>query len=773
LSNLVILPVASAVTEPEAHVVTLSQHGAIDEGIGLDVCWRVIRRHWRLMTALISLAVSLAGIGVFLMTPEYTAKSRLLIEPEPPQLLDFKELLSDPGSTDEHDYYKTQFELLRSRDLAAHVISELDLSHNEIFNSISPLGRLTNFALAPFASLDSGKAQPVPAKDAESFTQSDIINHYLDGLKIEPVVGTRLVTVSYSAPDRRLASQIVDRHVHDYVQMGIELRAEAGKSARDFLASQLVEISRRVQSSEALLNTYRHQMGIVSFGVDEKNVVAAERMSDLNKALTDVETQRMTAQAQLKLVQAGDFESLPQVVTNPAVTALELEVRRLQAEYARLFTSFNPGYPKLDETKAQMDAAQRALTVEIRDVAKAIERTYAAADAAEKRLRAEIDAEKARDLAINDASLRDAVLAREVEANRRLYQNVLQRMQEMEVTEQAPLSNISIVDNAVVSRFPSAPTKVRDICVAGLIALLAGIGVAFFADQQDDRLHTVEEVEEFLRLPSLAMVPDFSRLGSLSSRRKFLNGASATQVGQTDGTNEHLRRNLTAYHPRGYITGTAETYRMIRTSLLFSRAGSPPRTIMVSSAIQGEGKTSTTANTALVFAHTGARTLLVDADLRRPNCHSLMNEPNQRGLSDVLAGQLRLDEAIRPTTVDNLFLLTAGSPVPNPAELLTSSKMRSTMDALRQDYDTTLIDTAPLLLVSDTCAMATMVDGVVLVAGASTPKYNIQRACQRLQHVGAKVLGVVLNRVDIHEPGQHDFRSYYLSYGMYETEADQ
>lgn len=760
-------------TEPGAHVLTRSPHAAIDEGIGLDRCWRVIRLHWRLMTVLISLAVSFAGIGLFLMTPEYTAKSTLLIEPEPPQLLDVKELISDPGSTDEHDYYKTQIELLRSRDLAAHVISELDLSHNEIFNSISPLGRVRNFALAPFASLDSGKTQPMSATDSESLARFDIINHYLGGLKIEPVVGTRLVTVSYSAPDRRLAAQIVDRHVHGYVQMGIELRAQAGKSARDFLASQLVEISRRVQSSEALLNSYRHQMGIVSFGVDEKNVVAAQRMSDLNKALTDVETQRMTAQAQVKLVQAGDFESLPQVVTNPAVTTLELEVRRLQAEYARLSTSFNPGYPKLDETKAQMDAAQRALTVEIRDVAKAIERTYAAADAGEKRLQAEIDAEKARDLAINDASLRDAVLAREVETNRQLYKNVLQRMQEMEVTEQAPLSNISIVDNAVVSRFPSAPNKLRSICIVGLLALLAGIGAAFLADQRDDRLHNVEEVEDFLRLPSLAMVPDFSRLGSLSSRRKFLNGGTAAQLGQTKGTDEYSPRNLTAYHPRGYITGTAETYRMIRTSLLFSRAGSPPRTIMVSSAIQGEGKTSTTANTALVFAHTGARTLLVDADLRRPNCHSLMNEANQVGLSDVLAGQLRLDEAIRPTTVNNLFLLTAGSAVPNPAELLTSSKMRQTIDALRQDYDTILIDTAPLMLTSDTCAMATMVDGVVLVAGAYTPKSNIQRACQRLEYVGAKVLGVVLNRVNIHEPGQHEFLSYYLSYGQYENEADQ
>jgi capsular exopolysaccharide synthesis family protein len=724
-----------------------------------------------MVIALVSCALILAATALFLMSPRYTAKSTLLIEPEAPQLLDVKELISASGSTEDHDYYKTQFELLRSRDLAGRVISELDLLHNPAFNSVDFRGRVTNLVLGPISTLFDGKAQPVPAKEAATFDRFDIISRYLDGLKIEPVVGTRMVTVSYSASNRSLAARIVDRHVRDYVQMGIDLRAQAGKSARDFLAGQLVEISRRVQDSEARLNTYRHQQGIVTFGLNEKNGVAAQRMTDLNKALIGIETKRMTAQEQMKLVQAGDLESLPQVVTNPTITALTTQVRSLQAEYARLSASFNPGYPKLDEAGAQMVAAQRALTVEIRDVAKAVQRSYVAANAEEKRLEAEIDAEKAKDLAINDASLRDAVLVREVETNRQLFKTVLQRMQEMDVTEQAPLSNISIVDNAVASRSPSAPKKLRDIAIVGLLAVLAGIGAAFYVEQQDDRFHTLEEVEDYLGLPSLAMVPDFSRLGSFSARRKSLNGAISALLGQAMGTNEQSQGNLTEYPPRGYIAGTAETYRMIRTALLFSRAGSPPRIILVSSAIKGEGKTSTAANTALVFAQTGARTLLVDADLRRPDCHSLVNETNQVGLSEVLTGQVPLDEAIRPTAIENLFILTAGSAVPNPAELLTSGKMREAINVARDTYDVTIIDTAPLMLASDTCAMATMVDGVMLVAGAGTPKRNIQRACQRLQYVGAKLLGVVLNRVNIHEPGHQEFRSYYLSYGQYETEA--
>jgi polysaccharide biosynthesis transport protein len=769
LPNLVIRSGGPPAVEPESRLITSGQQWDIDQGIGLDRCWRVIRRHWRMMAVAVSLAVILAGTAVFLMTPQYIAKSMLLIEPEPPRVLDVTDLISASGSTEDHDYYKTQFELLKSRDLASRVISELDLAHNQTFNSVGLQARVMGLILAPFASLSSGKTQPIPAGEAEDLARSDTIDHYLAGLKVEPLAGTRLVTISYSAPDRRLAARIVDRHVRDYVQMGIDLRAQAGKSARDFLAHQLVEIGRRVQKSEAELNAYRHQMGIVSFGVDEKNSVAAQRMADLNKALTDVETKRLSAQAQMELVQADDYESLPQVVNNSAITALEPEVRSLQAEYARLSTAFNPGYPKLDETRAQMNAAQRALTLQIRDVAKAIQRTYLAAEAEEKRLQAEIDAEKAKDLAINDASLRDAVLVREVETNRQLYKNVLQRMQEMEVTEQAPLSNISIVDDAVVSRFPSKPKKLLDICIVGLFALLATVGLAFFKDQRDDRLHTLEEVEEFLGLPSLAMVPDFARLGSLSSRRKRLSSGSP-RIEQSAGTSEPLMRKL-EYYPRGYMAGATETYRMIRTALLFSRAGSPPRTIVVSSAIKGEGKTSTAANTALVFAHTGARTLLIDADLRRPTCHSLMNEMNQMGLSDLLAGQIQLDEAIRPTTVESLFLLTAGSAVPNPAELLTSTKMRETIYALRRRFDTILIDTAPIMIASDTCAMATMVDGVVLVVGADTPKRNTLSAYQRLQYVGAKILGVVLNRADIHAPGNDEFLGYYLSYGDYDRET--
>jgi capsular exopolysaccharide synthesis family protein len=336
----------------------------------------------------------------------------------------------------------------------------------------------------------------------------------------------------------------------------------------------------------------------------------------------------------------------------------------------------------------------------------------------------------------------------------------------MEVSEQAPLSNISIVDKALLPQSPSSPKTLRDISIGVLIALLAGIGTAFYADQQDSRLRTGEEVEEFLRHPSLAIVPDFAKLGNRLGRR---------QLRDAMGLRNRLRRledKSHRYHQMSDHSGAAEIYRMIRTSLLFSRAGAAPQTVLVSSAIDGEGKTFTAGNTALVFAQTGASTLLIDADLRRPKCHSFMLETNTVGLSDVLAGQAELDQAIRPTTVKNLFLLSAGSPVPNPAELLTAAKMRETLDSLRSHYGVLLIDSAPLMLASDTSAMASMVDGVVVVAGANTPRQSVKRACHRLELVGAKVLGIVLNRVNINEPAYREYSCGMFSYHSDDDRSD-
>jgi polysaccharide biosynthesis transport protein len=755
-----IAPYAAPLIAHDSSVVLASSSAPpvlISDGIGLADCWRVIRRSLRLICTLIIISLLIAGLVVFLSTPNFTASSTLLIEPEPPQVLDVRELISEAGSTDDHDYYKTQYDLLQSRDLAAGVIRDLNLEHSQLFAGTQKQNYLaqvrTYLGSLPARWLSGLSPSPIRNADLDGVS-ANAIDAYLRRLKIEPEIGTRLVVVSFSAPDPVLAARITDAHVHHYVLQGLELRSESRRVAVEFLADQLVKIKQRVQQSEAALNTYRHQKGIVSFNVEDTNKVAEGRMEDLTKAFTEAEAKRIAAEAQMRQVLTGNYDSLPQVVTNPAINALKPQVQRLQAEYAYMSTAFNDRYPKLAELKAELLDTHRTLDREMEAVAKAVKRSYKSAVDEEAHLRTEINAEKERDLAINDTSLRDAVLVREVETNRELYKNVLLRMQQIQVGELAPVTNISIVDRPVAPLLPSTPKKKLYLAISGLLALLCGIALAFILDQLDNRLKTSEEVEQYLHLPILAVAPDFAMLHEATGRRKRLDSLrTLLGYGRTAGEpfNSHVHQ-----------PGKGEVYRSIRTALLFSRAGSPPKKVLVTSAIEGEGKTWTAIQTAIAFAQTAGRTLLIDADLRLAQCHEALGAQMSVGLSEVLVGQLEPEEAI--VNYGKLFLLPAGSRVPNPAELLTSTRMLEVLQVLSQSYEHILIDSAPLMHASDTVGIATMADGVVLVAGAETSKQSVRRASERLSLAGANVLGVVLNRVDIRHPDYREYSRYYFSY---------
>jgi polysaccharide biosynthesis transport protein len=729
--------------------------GEMGEGIGLYDCWRVLKRYRRLIFALVATALFLTAVVVFLSTPNFVATSTLLIEPEPPQVLDVRELISEAGSTDANDYYKTMYDLLKSRDLAASVIRDLNLANTELLGAGEPHGLLGHLESLYGRLLSMFSPPPVVVVGPQTGgVNAGAIDAYLARLKVEPQVGTRLVKVSFKAPDPEVAARITNTHIRHYIQLGLNLRSESRRAAVAFLEDQLVQIKRRVQQSEAALNTYRHQKGIVSFDVEGKYKVPEARMMDLTRSLTEVETRRITAEAQMEQVKAGDYDSLPQVVSNPTITSLKPQVRRLQAQYANLSTAFNPQYPKLAELKAELFEASGSLDREIAEVAKSIQRDYQSAVDQEKKLRAEIDDEKERDLALNDASLQDAVLSRDVETNRDLYKGVLARMQEIQVGEQAPVTNVSVVDRAVSPPFPSTPKTLTDLTISGLFALVCGIILAFVFDQLDSRLKTGEEVEKYLALPNLALAPDFDKLHQKVSVQRHLERARRLLLGPAEsGPNRYV-------HP----PARGDVYRSIRTAIQFSRAGSPPNKILITSAIEGEGKTWTAVHVASVFAQTGAKTLLIDADLRRAQCHETLSLENEVGLSEVLVGQLEAEEAIRHLADRKLYLLSAGSQVPNPAELLTSSRMLEVLTSLSQEYQYIFIDSAPLMYASDTIGIATMAEGVVLVAGFDTPKQDVKRAAERLSLAGANILGVVLNRVDIREPEHRQYSRYYFSY---------
>ena len=723
------------------------------EGIGLLDCWLIIRRRLKLIVGLLIAALLTTGLVAVCMTPNFTASSTILIESATPQVLDIKELLDDQTGSQDYDYYKTQFALLKSRDLAASVIRDLDLTHTAPFTSDAQPGFITSLFYSLVTALSRPLSSPAPEQKPDpDAIDPGVIDNYLHRLTVKPVVGTQLVVVSFSTPNSALSKRIVQAHVDHYINRDLDLRNESRRAAVSFLQRELSELKDKVQKSEAALEDYRRKNGIVSFDVQDRNTVAQRRMENLTRALTAVETKRITAEAEVQLVRNGNYDSLPQVISNPVIATLEPRVQQLQAQYADMAAAFSTKYPKLVELKAELSEARAGLRREIQRVADAVQRQYKADVDEENRLQADIESEKQRDFALNNASLQDTILAREVVSNRQLYKTVLLRMQQIAVGEQSPVSNINIVEHPVAPMFPSSPNTRKYLAISGLIALIVGITCAFVLEQFDDRLKTSEEARKYLRVDILAVAPDFIRLSAPRSRLldyiralPYANGRSSKALAQ-------------AIH---HTASRGDVYRSIRNALLFSRGDPPPKTVLVTSGIEGEGKTWTAIQTALAFARTEASTLLIDADLRRARCHQALAVDNHTGLSDVLLGRCETADALRFLEGQNLFLLSAGPRVSNASELLTSARMSWLLVALSQAYDFIVIDSAPVMLASDTAGIATMTDGVVLVAGARTSRQDVRRATELLTLAGANILGVVLNQMDRHAATYDHYSSYY------------
>jgi len=738
--------------------------------------WRVLHKHVRLIVSVLLAALLLCVAYLVTATPQYTAKSTVLIEPSAAQIYNLGDnargLNEPPVESADHDYYKTQYDILASRSLAVEVIRYLDLQSNEYFNDNGKQG-LVGGLISEFRTwVNNLRAHSEAGADqANPDVQSALIDAYLGRLQIVPKLGTSLVVVSFSSPDPALSARIVNAHVRAYIRQSIELRSQAGKNAQEFLEQKLVELKQRVEKSEAALNQYRRERGIVTFSLNDKGEVLSQRLKELNTDLTKAASTRIGLESQQQLIAKGDYESLPEVISNALVQKLKEDHAQLAVQYASMSNRFNPGYQPLDDLKVKLDESEDDLNQAISSVATGVEADYRAAVASEAKLQAEIAEVKAQAMALNDASLQDAVLAREVESSRQLYKAVLERMNEVGVSADVPASNVSVVDPANPPKAPSSPNLPLSLSLSLFVGLSGGLGLAFLVDSLDDRLKSPREVEAFLGLPTLGMVPDFA---ALESRRGY--GAVYTSKG---GANTGLENKANGKSGKELVVtpnanAASEAYRTIRTAIAFSRAGDPPRTVLISSAVLGEGKTVTSVNVAAAFGQLGGRVLIIDADIRRPRCHKILNLDNGAGLTEVLVGQTELQKAIRTTSAPGLFLLSAGSPAPSPAELLGSKQMQQLLEAVSERFDYVIVDSAPIMPVSDAMTLSTMLDGVLVVVSAHTPKQAVHEACVRLGHVGAKILGVVLNKLDVTSPDFHYHHRYSYRYSShYYSSTDQ
>lgn len=739
--------------------------------------WDVIRRHIKLIAGLFVIAELLTLLVVLVKTPLYTGLSTVLIESQAPQVLESNNDRR-PDLEEAASFYKTQYEILKSRTLAAKVVRALALDRNSYFaRKPSLVGRFLSSLGSLFSSESRSRATARQRADILG-VKAEIIDEYLAGLTIRPEYETRLAEVAYTSPDPVLAAKITNAHVQAYIQDGYERRSHSNEAAQRFLEGQLGELEKRVEKSEAALNDYRRDRGIVAFSIDDKNQMVSDRMAALNKALVDAEETRIALQADVETINNNNYDAVPEVVSNVLIQNLKVELSRLQGRYANMASQFTPDYPDVARLHAQLQEVQRREQQEINRVVSSIKSKYQSALDRETQIKNQLEGEKTHVMSLNDASLQDAVLSREVDTNRTLYKSVLERIKVLGVSSESQVTNVSVVDTASVPTGPSSPKKRLSLVLSGFLALMLGIGVAFVLERSDTGLKSADEVQQYLRLPNLATVLRFSgarewALGekqliqlpkvSANSNGKYTNAVRRLAAGPDPDECPAANHHENGMVPSPSLFAVAgEAYRAIRTSLLLSRPESAPKTVVFTSAIAGEGKTVTVTNTAIAFAGMVDRILLIDGDLRRPRCHELLNREANPGLTEVLTGLCELKDAIQPTAVKGLFLLSAGVNPPNPSELLGSRKMREVLAAVESAYDHVLIDSAPILPVSDTVVLSTMVDGVVMVAGAETAKKLVRDACCRIFYVSAKMLGVVLNNVD---PEQ---QRYYAPYYMYQ-----
>jgi capsular exopolysaccharide synthesis family protein len=707
----------------------------------------LLRRKWTAITFFLVVVITVT-IGTFLMTPIYRGAITIKIDKENPNVLKFKDVYEVDRIED--DYYQTQYKILKSRALAKRVIRSMNLDQNPEFAGKKAALLKGNIA-------DKAAAEPsedVSAGAAEEI-DSAVVDRYLARLSVEPLPKTRLVKVSFDSPSPELAAQVANTIGKAYIDFTIETRFDATQQANEWLDKQLQDMKAKVEKSEEMLNKYASEQGIIFVGESDatgqkdthKENIVEKKLEELSTQLVQATSDRIAKEALYREALKGGADSATAVLSNPLIQALKKDYVTMDAEYSQLSKVWKANSPKMVRLKEQMNQTKTKIDDEIARMASSTKKDYEAAVMRENSLRSTLESYKGEALKFNDKMVQYQILQREAETNRELYNSLLQRLKETGVSASMASTNIQILDRAELPRKPSKPKKALNILLAVIVGLFSGVGLAFFVDYLDNTVKNPDDVEKGLSLPSLGLVPDIP-----------------DKV-------ENIRRMITLEDKKSPLS---EAYRSIGTYIQFSSAGRPPKTMIVTSAKQGEGKTTTVINTAITMAHSYGRGIIIDTDMRKPQIHRVFDLDNSGGLSAFLSGNIEFDHGllIQETKIPNLDVITSGMIPPNPSELLSSARMKDLINGLLPLYSFIILDTPPLLGLSDALILSTLTDGAVMVVRAGeTPKNAVTQGKKLLRGVNTKILGVVLNGFRESDL-KYSAYSYYNEYYYYEYGAD-
>lgn len=703
---------------------TLDMETPGDSHLTLASFWHIILK--RLVTIIGIAVLVLLGTAfyTFKMAPVFRATASIEVQPEFPQLQTLSEVYRQ-SQVDDNSFLTTEIQVLQSDNLAWATIQQLGLDG----------GPVATTRLKPGQSL----------AQAAAVRKTNAIQDFKGQLSIEPLKDSRILQVNFEDENPSLAADVVNHLINNFIDFNYQERYDFTRRASGGMEQQLGDLKRKMEASQQALIDYERQNLIISVG--DKETINDQRLQELNKEYASAESDRVQKQSLYELAKSNEGQ-VGMVVQSEFLQRLEEKGSDLRATYADALAQYGPNFPKVVRLRDQVAQIQNVIDGARKQALEKVRNEYLAAFNREKMLATSLAQAKTEAGAMNQRMIEHNILKRNFEVDQQLYESLLQRLKDATLSASLQATNIHYIDQATPPLHPIRPNRQRSLAAGLMVGLILGVTLAFVQEALDSSVRTAEEAERIVNAPALAVIP----IEANPRRRKPLGAGSSAGAPSSGGVGLVVLKRPSS--------PLAESYRSLRTSVLLSTAPRPPQTILVTSAQVGEGKTSTACNLAVSFAQRGGPVLIVDADLRRPSVAKTLGVPNEKGLSSFLTGAHSLEEVlVQYDHLPNLWVLPSGPRPPDPAELLSSLMMEGTLKDFLKRFTQIIVDSPPLLLVTDAVVLSAMMDGVILVVSSgTTARGALTRAHRILDNAGSRVLGMVLNKVDMR------FDTYYGSY---------
>ncbi|MDA8326906.1 MAG: polysaccharide biosynthesis tyrosine autokinase [Nitrospiraceae bacterium] len=683
----------------------------------------LLRRRWIMISFFLFVVVTVT-VFTFAMRPLYTGTVTIKIDRADPNILTFKEMM-ETTSQDDKDYYQTQYSILKSRNLAARVIKRLSLDHD---------GDLIQDKEV--------RAAYRGVAEGDGLVMSALINAFLKRVEVNPEPDSQLVKVSFTDHDPVLARDAANAIAGAYTDYNVESKFQAGERARAWLQEQIEIMKARLEGSEQSLNKYTadNEILYIESRDNEKQSLIDGELESTSKFMASAVADRIDRQS--RYLETKDGGNNPDVLDNLLVQNLKAQYSGLIGRYNSLLKTYKPNYPMMKRLKNEIASMEASIAKEEAEVRKGIKADYLASLEKESEITKVFNGEKKSAVDYQRKMVQYQILKREVDTNQELYQSLLQRMKEIGVSATMTSTNAQVLDRAELPRRPSSPNKRANLALALALGLFGGSGAAFFADYLDNTVKDTSEIERRMRLAPLGIIP---------YEKKIEKQQAALAIGENG---------------KGAL---AEAFRSLGTFILFSCSPRPPKTILITSPGEHEGKTTVACNTVIALAKYLGKGIIIDADLRKAHVHKAFGVENGPGLSNYLSGNLEFQDEgfIRKTPVENLDMILAGPVPPDPSALLGSERMKELLNRLSGIYNFVIIDSAPMLGMADSIVLSSFVDGVIMVVmSGQTTRSALKETKRVFDYVNAKVLGVIMNGIrsgDMH----YGYYSYYYGSSYY------